>query len=292
MIFEESQLMAHIYALLVKGHSNLRARAAAKEITMAARYRDLIQGFGTISRQVELTEHGRALKDRSLFAELLDGHENAMAAHRETQRGRADDFNLFDVLQLTFNEVRHSMALAWLLDHNLRKWGTHAQGTLGFKLLLKELKEEIDLPEACSDLRYTVSREVAGDNSRIDVEVACRGHFLIHIENKIWSREGDDQTPREWQDLLRRAAELGIDTGSPSPGIYALFLTPHGTAPMSPNFKALKWNRIARVFEEFAELASPRDVRLFAAHFARALRRFVLPNALTRWDDYGEGIVE
>jgi hypothetical protein len=162
----------------------------------------------------------------------------------------------------------------------MRKLGTHAQGNLGFRLFLSEFKD-FHLSLAYAECKYWVRREVAGDESIVDIEVACRGRFLIHIENKIWSCEGTDQTDREWSDLQRRAAGLNVS----APDIHALYLTPHGTEPANPNFRAIPWGRIVRVLERFAEQAKPPDVKLFAAHYARALRRFIVIQDISEKDD-------
>ena len=175
------------------------------------------------------------------------------------------------------------MALAWLLDHDMRKLGTHAQGNLGFRLFL----HEFGLPIDYADCKYWVRREVAGDESIVDVEVACRGRFLIHIENKIWSCEGLDQTDREWSDMQRRAAGLNVS----APNVHALFLTPRGTKPSDPHFRAISWKRIVRVLEKFADQAKPPDVKLFTAHYARALKRFIVVQN-TREDDDAERPIE
>jgi hypothetical protein len=132
-----------------------------------------------------------------------------------------------------------------------------------------------------------VRREVAGDESIVDIEIACRGRFLIHVENKIWSGEGANQTGREWDDLQRRAKDLKVNVSN----IHAIFLTPHGTKPTNPNFLAIPWGRIVRVLERFAEQAKPPDVKLFAAHYARALRRFIVVQE-TREDANAETTLE
>jgi len=203
-----------------------------------------------------------------LFESLLNGYDAAVDRHRVQQEQVADDFNLMDVLGLTNNEVRHTMVLAWLLDHDIQKLGTHAQGNLGFKLFL----DEFHLPPQYAEHKYWVTREAVGDESIIDLEIACRGQFLIHIENKIWSKEGSDQTDREWSDLKRKAIELNVF----EPYVHALFLTPSGTRPGSGHFRAIKWGGIANILEMFADQAKPQDVRVFASHYALGLRRFVV----------------
>ena len=100
--------------------------------------------------------------------------------------------------------------------------------------------------------------------------------FRSHIENKILSLEGQEQTKREWRDLNARADVSGI----PRANRHALFLTLEGTEAEEKNFHAVGWSRIAKVLEEFAEKAQPPVVRLFARHYAEALRKLVALRAV------------
>jgi hypothetical protein len=213
---------------------------------------------------------------------LLLGYNQAVERHRQQQEQTADDFNILEVMHLTGNEVRHSMMLGWLLDHDLRKLGTHAQGNLGFRLFLAEF----GLPLTYAESEYWVGREIAGDESIVDIEVACRCGFLIHIENKISASEGPDQTDREWADVNRRAESLKARN------VHALFLTPRGRAATNPKFQAISWGSVARVLENFAEQAKPADVKLFAAHYARTLRRFIVTRSYVEEQDDGEATDE
>ncbi len=189
-----------------------------------ARLRTLLTQFAECTRRVEAAEGEQAADDHKSIGGLLAGYVGSVERDRLQQEQVADDFNLLEVMDLTGKETRHSMVLAWLLDHDMRKLGTHAQGNLGFRLFLSELGLPIDY----ADCVYWVRREVSGHESIVDVEVACRGRFLIHIENKIWSGEGSEQTNREWADLRRRAAELKVG----APYVHALYLTPHGARPI------------------------------------------------------------
>jgi hypothetical protein len=105
--------------------------------------------------------------------------------------------------------------------------------------------------------------------------VSCRDRFLIHIENKIRSGEGFEQTNREWADIERRAAGLGLDAED-TMRLFAIFLSPRGIQAVNPHFRAVGWVKIVRALEAFANSAEPADVKLFAAHYARALRRFIV----------------
>lgn len=188
---------------------------------------------------------GMAIEDKARFKALLDGYNGRQVASspdlvqvaccllkgfqakheagRKLQEFTADDFNLLDTLQVAGEEIRHSMMLAWLLDRE----ATHAQGNLGFRLFLKH----VDLNREYSETNYQVLRERSGAESRIDVEVAARGEFIIHIENKIYSCEGDNQTKREWEDLQTRADGLSVPRGNR----HGLYLTLDRRTPASPN---------------------------------------------------------
>jgi PD-(D/E)XK nuclease superfamily len=256
------------FAQLLHEFSVLAARSDASFTLLKTQISTLLKQFGEHRDRTVALERAQAAYDREHICTLLVGYNETVERYRRQQEEVADDFNLLDVMRLTGKEIRHSMVLAWLLDHDIRKLGTHAQGNLGFRLFLNEF----GLPIVYSDNKYWVRREVAGDEAIVDIEVACRHQFLIHIENKIWSGEGTDQTDREWSDLQRRAAELNVTT----PHVHGLFLTPHGMKPANPNFRAISWVRIVRVLEAFAERVKPPDVKLFTAHYARALRRFIV----------------
>jgi hypothetical protein len=178
--------------------------------------------------------------------------------------------NLLDTLQVAGEEIRHSMILAWLLDRE----ETHAQDNLGFSLFLKHLKNT-GLNIKYADTQYWVLREKRGSESRIDLEVAARGKFIIHIENKIYSDEicsddGNHQTRREWRDLQHRARELGVQPAN----VHGLYLTLDGHQATNPEkFRAISWQQIADVLDDFSAQAQAKPVSLFAAHYADVLRQ-------------------
>jgi hypothetical protein len=195
----------------------------------------------------------------------------------ESQRKTAEDFNLLEVMEVEGDELCHSKMLAWLLDHRIEH-GTHAQGNLGFRLFLEELKTELGKEHASKlaahsdERKYWVCREVAGDEARMDIEIAARGRFLIHLENKIHSVEGEGQTEREGRDLQARRIELAV----PKEACHAFFLTLDGCKAKNHSFRPVGWNRIGKVFDRFADLAEPLEVKLFARHYAKAIKKLSL----------------
>jgi len=232
-------------------------------------YHNLIQGFSQPYARCKAQESQEAHANLHSMQTLVVEYTSAIEEWRQHQEGLADDFNILQVLNLAGNEVRHSMALAWLLCHDFARSGTHAQGRLGFKLFLAEL----GLPSEYADKSYWVRREGTHEEARVDIEIAARGSFLIYIENKIFSGEGTDQTGREWRDAVKRAKDLGV----PSSAVHAMFLTLNKQAPQHSKFRCITWGQMARVFDAFAAKAKPPDVKLFCAHYAKTLR-MIIPN--------------
>jgi hypothetical protein len=190
---------------------------------------------------------------------LIYAFDRQQVGWRKEQRLRADDFNILRTMRLTRKELCHSDILAWLLDPD----GSHAQRELGFHLFLKQ----VNLPKEYAGRNYRVIRELSGEESQLDIVIEAEGEFIIGIENKIDSEEGDKQTEREWRDLQRRKQSLSIPTG-----VTAFFLTPDESKPLCKSFRTISWQVIANVFEAFADEAGAELVRVFARHYAETIR--------------------
>jgi hypothetical protein len=192
----------------------------------------LLDGFREVRNREEKAEAGALPKLKS----LLGGYLASRDEWAEHQRAFADDFNLFAVMDVEHDEATHSKILAWLLDRRIMH-GTHAQGSLFFRLFLEELGTDLGIQPAqitrYAEQLYWVGREVSGDKSRVDIEIAAYGQFVIHIENKITAIEGPEQTKREWDDLESRSKELGA---IPTSDVHGVFLTLEGDQPQNTNF--------------------------------------------------------
>jgi hypothetical protein len=249
----------------------------------------LLKGFvATLNGDAE----SPASADSQGMRKLLDGYRLSRQEWEVKQQDLADDFNLFQVMQVEYDELRHSMILAWLLDRRIEH-GTHAQGNLGFRLFLEEFGRDLgsdsrpQIATYCEDPSYWVRREVSCGESRVDIEIAARGKFIIHIENKIGAVEGEDQTHREWRGLRERARELGIAEAS----IHAVFLTLGGSKPQNDNFVRVGWSRMARILDKFAEQARPDKVKVFVEHYAETIRRLAVSDFVTEETENGNAIV-
>jgi hypothetical protein len=210
--------------------------------------------------------------------QLLTDFEREHATWKKDQVLIAEDFNILHTMRLTRKELCHSDILAWLLDYRLEVFGTHAQGKSGFRLFLQRL----GLPLHYTKADYRVFREAPGEESRLDILIEAERQFVIGIENKVDAEEGEDQTRREWADLVRRGKKQSV---LPS-RVDAFFLTPDELEPESRRFKAISWRLVADVFEAFAQEAKPPAVKLFAQHYAETLRRYVAPQTEPEEEDY------
>src|SRR5262245_43903425 len=176
------------------------------------------------------TRHAATVMRERSHQSLLNAYESNLTDWRKLQETSASDFNVLETLNIVGDELKHSLMLAWLLDHRIERAGTHAQGNLGIRLFLAETGLG---KNGYAKTDYLVSREVKGDLSRVDIEVSATEHFIIHLENKIYSEEGtdqegkEDQTKREWIDLQRRAENLDVRQKH----IHAFFVTLSGKKP-------------------------------------------------------------
>jgi hypothetical protein len=257
------------------------------------RLTNLLRGFLAARKNLHQIETVDVQSVLPSLKRVLDGYRGKHAAWAESQKVVADDFNLFEVLEVEYDELSHSKLLAWLLDRRIEH-GTHAQGSLGFQLFLEELRPELDpdskfqIADYAAEPRYWVRREVSSAESRVDIEIAASGNFIIHIENKILATEGEDQTEREWTGLNERADQLGI----PQENRHAIFLTLDGRPPADEHFRPVGWDRIAAVLSRFAGQVRPRYVRLFTRHYAEAVRKLAASSYRQQEILYDEAVVQ
>src|SRR5207248_1161653 len=133
---EEVSQRRDCFARLLNGFSFLATRGDTPAAPLTVRMSALLKQFGECRVRADKLEQAQTAASRARIRALLDGYNETVEHYRQQQEEVADDFNLLDVMRLTGKEIRHSMVLAWLLDHDLRKLGTHAQGNLGFRLFL------------------------------------------------------------------------------------------------------------------------------------------------------------
>jgi|GEM_PF-1907983 len=150
----------------------------------------------------------------TFIADFIALQRNLVASQEQPQ------INVFDLLSFGNNEVALSALLSWLLNERSR----HYHGNLFLTTLVKLCNLPLPIE---SLVEYRVDTEHSEQESIIDIKVYKKGEFLLYIENKILSPEGENQTFREFRDMER----VGESYGIPSQYQFAIFLTPDGRQP-------------------------------------------------------------
>jgi len=196
-----------------------------------------------------LTSRVQAGKIKRLTDFLADFRE----CHRiELAKG---NFDLLEVTGVGKREVIHSSILAWLLTPNAH----HGHGIHFLKSFLKAAKIQI-ADEFLLDCH--VRTEFSGIESIIDILICKPGRFVIYVENKTVSPEGNKQIDREYRDMNRLADSIQI----PHDQRFPIFLTPDGRPPLSGNarpWRILSYNELAQEFLETLPDLRGRKIAFF-----------------------------
>jgi hypothetical protein len=206
------------------------------------------------------------------YADLLKTFAMAKAASIRASDKIAPDFNIFEPLGFVDKEIVHSRVLEWLFKRN----GSHGQKSDFFKLFLKEhgLSKQY-----ASYADYEVRTEVSEEESRIDIRIFKQGRFLINIENKIFSPQGEGQLIREERDAYKTAKQLKIAKKH----VHCFFLTVDpDDIPPKGSIKHIVWGRsIISCLNAYLKHVKSRSVQLFIEHYIELIN-----NKITRGYNY------
>lgn len=154
--------------------------------------------------------------------------------------------NIFQILRITNNEIRHSNFLAWLLDPNQ----SHKLGDIFLKRFLREVfsSDKFDNVDQVDVEGMSLSKvEVLREFKNIDILLKL-DNVVVCIENKVLSKEHSNQ--------LKRYKEI-IESQFPNYQQTYVFLTPDGGdseqeseyyAPISYEFIVEALDRIVSVY--------------------------------------------
>lgn len=156
--------------------------------------------------------------------------------------------NIFQILRITKNEIRHSNFLSWLLDPNQ----SHKLGDIFLKRFLREVFSSDkfgDLDQVDVEGMDLSKVEIQREWKNIDILIKLE-NVVVCVENKVLSREHSDQ--------LRRYKEI-IENQFPNHHQTFVFLTPEGDnsedesetyEPISYEFIVESLDRIISVYGE------------------------------------------
>lgn len=156
--------------------------------------------------------------------------------------------NIFQILRITKNEIRHSNFLSWLLDPN----ESHKLGDIFLKRFLREVfsSEKFDQIDQIDVEGMDLSKvEIEREWKNIDILIKLE-NVVVCIENKVLSKEHSNQ--------LKRYKEI-IENQFPNHDKTFVYLTPEGDdsenesetyEPISYEFIVESLERIVSVYGE------------------------------------------
>jgi hypothetical protein len=176
------------------------------------------------------------------------------------------EFSLLRTLGIEENELVHSNFLAYLLDPA----ENHGLGSQFIEKFLrvaasKSNRDAIRIP-SIDFQNILVEREISSETSRSDIRLMdVKGLFHCTIENKIFSREGDEQTNRLYRDFH------GI-----CPSELFVFLTLSGKEkPTNRNFISVTYSELLPALHELLNDAVG-DTKLLMKNYLSTLERLIL----------------
>ena len=127
--------------------------------------------------------------------ELLTRINSILASHKERSSAHSDRFNIFQVLNITSDEVRlHSKFIAELLDPK----GTHEKGSI-FLNRFFELTDSTGLFNTDSvtvTVEFHIGPVTPTTGGRIDILIQDHLENALIIENKIYAGDQENQLLR------------------------------------------------------------------------------------------------
>lgn len=176
---------------------------------------------------------------------------------------RLEDFNPFYVLKLDEHEIRHSNVLAWLLSPA----ENHGLGDIILRKLMDKLRRTNGVNEVPYQEKDFSDTVVEREWRNIDiVAISEKNKFVLVIENKIRSKEGQNQLAKYADDIEKLY-----------PGYKTVFtyLTLAGETPSDERYLTLRHSEIYGILEEVTSsspsLITNSKVRDFLTHYMNTL---------------------
>lgn len=175
--------------------------------------------------------------------------------------------NLFDVLKISRNEIRHSNFLAWLLNPN----ENHGLGDKYLKGLLSRILKNSNKKNDVLNILLSdfYSFNVYREWKNIDILILSdKEKLAVIIENKVTSNEHDNQ-------LNRYKKTLEIEY--PDYKKIFLYLTPDGLEPSDSDWDILTYTNVVEILENIKNKNNLLpDVTLLMNNYIDVIRRDIV----------------
>ena len=151
------------------------------------------------------------------FYQLIETVKGIVSRYKDDAVQSGRDFNIFQIIGLTSDEVRvHSAFLATLLDPQ----GSHRQGDLFLQLFTKQLSHivhDFDTKSAVVECEKYIGRMTETTGGRIDIHIEDEKGDKIIIENKIYAPDQTNQLIR-YHNYAHDAILLYLTLDGKAPG--------------------------------------------------------------------------
>lgn len=185
------------------------------------------------------------------------------------------EFNIFDAIGMSRQEIRHSTFLAFLLDPR----GQHGFGDKFLTRFLQkavhsEARTESNVNRLDIELMDLHDVVVLREHHRIDILIVSeRNKLAVVIENKVGTSEHSDQLSRYMQ-----IAESLYPTFRKVP----VFLSPEGVEPSLEDFNPISYESVVSILTSFlssGKSALGSEVQVAISHYCRLLKRHVVSDS-------------
>ena len=230
--------------------------------------KDIIQ----LKHELEIFGNEIANIERREITENAGTLQDFSAKLREIER---KEFSFLKTFGIEENEFVHSNFLAWLLN----PLEDHGLGPLFVKKFLNLMEQKVGEDSLnLSRLNFSdimIERETSSENSRLDIRfIDVLENFQCVIENKIFSREGTDQTNRLYQDFHERY-----------PNELFIFLTLNGIEEAeNKNFKSLTYNELQPILRQLLDVTDS-NVKLLIENYLNTLERLIMAEKFTGYSE-------
>lgn len=149
--------------------------------------------------------------------DILERVAEISAKYEQLNKISGNAFNVFDVINVTTNEVRlHSRFIAELLNPK----GSHGQDDLFLKLFIEQLGIEIDTKSATVIVEKYIGVKTATTGGYLDIYISDKKGNSITIENKIYAGDQEHQLLRYYNFSPNNLLYLNLDGNPPAESSY------------------------------------------------------------------------
>lgn len=144
---------------------------------------------------------------------LIESISEIAKKYEQLSQNRGDNFNIFNVINVTTDEVRlHSKFLAELLNPK----GSHGQEDIFLQLFIRKFDIKIDTATASVEVEKYIGKRTITTGGSIDIYIYDNLGDSITIENKIYAPDQENQLLRYYNYCDKNLLYLTLFGDEPS----------------------------------------------------------------------------